>query len=199
MRCDEEPNCAAFTFNKSKQVCFLKNKGDISRTYFNGAITGVKVARDSQPWPSERVDPSQRSPVPSSTDGSTSKDEISLVKEGGTFKVPVKINGVITLYFTVDSGASDVQIPADVVFTLMRTGTIRESDMLEERTYVQADGSKVQSPTFRIRQLQAGNRVLHGVTGSMSNIEGSLLLGQSFLNRFKSWSIDNEKQVLILE
>jgi predicted aspartyl protease len=111
----------------------------------------------------------------------------------------VRINGVITLHFTIDSGASDVQIPADVVFTLMRAGTIREGDVLEERTYVQADGSKVQSPTFRIRQLQVGDRVLNGVTGSMSNIEGSLLLEQSFLNRFKSWSIHNQKQVLILE
>jgi len=29
-------------------------------------------------------------------------------------------------------------------------------------------------------------------------LKGSLLLGQSFLSRFKSWSIDNERQVLIL-
>ena len=40
------------------------------------------------------------------------------------------INGVIELNFTLDSGASDVLIPADVVMTLLRTGTLRESDFL---------------------------------------------------------------------
>jgi uncharacterized protein (DUF2147 family) len=43
---------------------------------------------------------------------------------GGTFVVPVEINGAITLNFTVDSGASDVVVPADVFSTLTRTGTI---------------------------------------------------------------------------
>jgi predicted aspartyl protease len=198
-RCDKDPNCAAFTFNVAKRVCFLKNKRGIQLSYYPGAITGLKVAGDSQSWPSETVYPSAQNPTTSSANDFTGKHEIKLVKEGGTFKVPVRINGVITLHFTIDSGASEVQIPADVVFTLMRAGTIREEDMLEERTYVQADGSKVQSPTFRIRQLQVGDRVLNGVTGSMSNIEGSLLLGQSFLNRFKSWSIDNQNEVLILQ
>jgi hypothetical protein len=36
-------------------------------------------------------------------------------------------NDAITLDFTIDSGAADVSIPADVVMTLMRTGTINEA------------------------------------------------------------------------
>jgi hypothetical protein len=44
--------------------------------------------------------------------------------EGGTYVVPVLINGAITLDFVVDSGAADVSIPADVVSTLMRTKTL---------------------------------------------------------------------------
>jgi hypothetical protein len=42
--------------------------------------------------------------------------------EAGTFIVPVTINGKITLNFIIDSGASDVAVPADVVSTLIRTG-----------------------------------------------------------------------------
>jgi hypothetical protein len=74
--------------------------------------------------------------------------------EGGIYVVPVLINGAITLDFAVDSGAADVSIPADVVMTLMRTGTLNESDFLGEKTYVLADGSKVPSQTFRIRSLK---------------------------------------------
>ena len=57
--------------------------------------------------------------------------EINLImSQGGIYTVPVRINGVITLSFVIDSGASDVQIPADVVITLMRTGTINAEDFL---------------------------------------------------------------------
>ena len=49
-----------------------------------------------------------------------------MVPEGGTFVVPVRINDQITLKFVIDSGAADVSVPADVVMTLLRTGTITE-------------------------------------------------------------------------
>ena len=109
------------------------------------------------------------------------------------------INGVIELHFTLDSGASDVSIPADVVKTLSRTGTLKESDFLGKRNYVLADGSIVPSETFRIRTLKVGDRVIENVIGSVADVKGSLLLGQSFLSKLNSWSIDNSRQVLILE
>ena len=177
----------------------MKNKQDISLIRYDGAITGLRVARDSRRWPSETFDPSPGSPTTSSVDGFTGEHEIPLVKEGGTFKVPVEINGVVKLHFIVDSGATHVSIPEDVVRTLMRSGTIKESDFLGTQTYQLADGTTVETVTFRIRQLRVGSRVLEGVTGSIADVDGPLLLGQSFLNRFKSWSIDNQKQVLILE
>jgi len=121
-----------------------------------------------------------------------------MVSDGGTFKVPVTINGQLTLKFVVDSGAADVSIPADVVLTLLRTGTITDADFLGEQTYQLADGSTVPSRQFVIRSLKVGDRTLGSVTGSIAPVEGSLLLGQSFLRRFKSWSIDNQREALIL-
>jgi TPR repeat protein len=75
---------------------------------------------------------------------------VPMQPEGGVYVVPVLINNVITLSFVVDSGAADVSIPADVVSTLMRMGTLKASDFLGQRTYVLADGSKLPSQTFRI-------------------------------------------------
>ena len=124
---------------------------------------------------------------------------IPMKKQGGTYVVPVLINNTLTLDFTVDSGAADVSIPEDVVRTLVRTGTIKDTDFTGEQTYVLADGSKVKSKTFRIRSLKVGDRVLENVLGSVSSMNGSLLLGQSFLGRFKSWSIDNSRHALVLE
>ncbi|MGE0854198.1 MAG: retroviral-like aspartic protease family protein [Hyphomicrobiaceae bacterium] len=130
---------------------------------------------------------------------SSGRRSVQLQKEGGTYVVPVFINNSIMLKFVVDSGASDVSLPADVVMTLIRTGTLTEADFIGTKTYVLADGSKVPSRTFRIRSLKVGDKVVENVTASMSAAEGILLLGQSFLGRFKSWSIDNANHVLILE
>lgn len=131
--------------------------------------------------------------------GGPGATNVALLNDGGTFVVPVTINDQLTLKFVVDSGASDVSIPADVVMTLVRTGTITNSDFLGEETYQMADGSTVPSQRFVIRSLKVGDKILRDVTGSIASVKGNPLLGQSFLSRFKSWSIDNQREVLILD
>jgi aspartyl protease family protein len=135
--------------------------------------------------------------VPLANGGS---QEVQLVENGGVFEIPVLINGVITLNFLVDSGASTVSIPSDVVSTLIRANTINvDTDFTGNKTYKLADGSTVPSQTFRIRSLKIGDKVLENVEGSVAPANGDLLLGQSFLSHFKSWSIDNQRKVLVLE
>ena len=134
-------------------------------------------------------------PLPPPTGGS---EAVALVSDGGTFKVPVTINGQLTLKFVVDSGAADVSVPADVVATLLRTETITDADFLDKQTYRLADGSTVPSQRFVIRTLKIGDKSLENVVGSIAPVTGSLLLGQSFLSRFKSWSMDNQRQALML-
>jgi clan AA aspartic protease (TIGR02281 family) len=105
----------------------------------------------------------------------------------------------MTLDFVFDSGATDVSVPADVVSTLMRVGAIKKADFIGKQTYVLANGSKSESVTFTIRSLRVGDMVLENVRGNVASSQGSLLLGQSFLEHFKSWSIDNTKHELFLE
>jgi clan AA aspartic protease (TIGR02281 family) len=124
---------------------------------------------------------------------------VALKQDGGTFVVPIQINGNLTLDFIVDSGAADVSIPMDVFSTLTRTGTIKDADLLGEGKYVMADGSTSQSMRFTIRSLKVGDKVVENVTGSVAPSQGTLLLGQSFLKRFKSWSINNTSHELLLE
>jgi clan AA aspartic protease (TIGR02281 family) len=131
-------------------------------------------------------------------DGS-SATSVPMRRESGTYVVSVVINDAITLNFIVDSGATDVSIPADVVMTLKRTGTLRDADFQGEQRYKLADGSTVPSQTFRIRSLKIGGKIVENVTGSIGSEKSSPLLGQSFLSHFKSWSVDNTKHVLVLE
>jgi predicted aspartyl protease len=130
---------------------------------------------------------------------SNSGSRIVMVKSGGTYVVPVLINGALPLHFTVDSGAADVSIPSDVVSTLIRMGAIVDGDFTGSQKYELADGSIVNSRTFRIRSLKVGDRIVQNIRGSVAGPSGSLLLGQSFLEKFKSWSMDNTKHELVLE
>jgi clan AA aspartic protease (TIGR02281 family) len=129
--------------------------------------------------------------------GAAHSESIPLVREHGTLQVPVVINGV-PLNFTIDSGATDVSIPGNVFSSLIRAGTVLPQDLLDKRLYKLADGSTEVSQRFRIRSLRVGSLELRDVVASVVPSAGSLLLGQSFLSRLKSWSIDNERQVLVL-
>jgi predicted aspartyl protease len=111
---------------------------------------------------------------------------VSLKADSGIFIVPVEINSTITLDFAVDSGASYVSLPTDVISTLRRAGTIKEADFLGQKTLVLADGSKSRSPMFTIRSLRVGCIVVKDVKASVTPSQGSLLLGQSFLGRLQS-------------
>jgi predicted aspartyl protease len=125
-------------------------------------------------------------------------DEIRLSLRNGVSFVPVKINDRLVLDFVVDSGAADVQIPDDVFRTLLRTGTISRKDFLGTSTYVLADGTEVPSDRYLIRKMEIGNHVVGNVVASIGNPQSQLLLGQSFLSKLGSWTLDNERHVLVL-
>jgi clan AA aspartic protease (TIGR02281 family) len=129
--------------------------------------------------------------------GPAYSESIPLIRDQGTLQVPVAINGV-SLNFTIDSGATDVCIPGNVFAALLRTGTVLPRDLLDKRVYRLANGSEEVSQRFRIRSLRVGSLELRDVIASVVPSAGSLLLGQSFLSRLRSWSIDNERQVLLL-
>jgi predicted aspartyl protease len=158
-------------------------------------VNGIKKLEEPNATVARAPEPSVRAP-PISGIGESA---VPMVDDGGTFKVPVTINGQLTLKFVVDSGATDVSIPVDVVLTLLRTDTITEADFLDKQTYRLADGSTFPSQRFVIRTLKIGDKTLENVVGSIAPVAGSLLLGQSFLRRFKSWSIDNQRRELFLD
>jgi hypothetical protein len=130
--------------------------------------------------------------------GAANSESIPLIHAHGTLQVPVVINGKVSLNFTIDSGATDVSIPATVFSTLTRDGTVSRQDFLDKRLYKLADGSGEISQRFRIRSLRVGKLEVRDVIASIGDSGGLPLLGQSFLSRLKSWSIDNERQALLI-
>jgi predicted aspartyl protease len=124
---------------------------------------------------------------------------VRMKKDGGVFKVPVRVNNAVSIDFIIDSGASDVTIPADVVSTLLRSETLTKKDIVGEKVYRLADGSKKKEPVFKLQSVQVGDYILSGVVATSTSDAGDPLLGQSFLSHFASWTQDNGAGTLVLK
>jgi len=140
----------------------------------------------------------QAPPVPQFAIGGLN-DEVQLEPYNGVFAVPVVINRAVSMPFILDSGSSEVQLPAEVVLTLMRSGTLSEADFIGASSYVLANGSTLRSPRFNIRDMRVGEHVVRNVAASVGPaVSSDALLGQSFLSKLPSWTLDNKRHVLIL-
>jgi clan AA aspartic protease (TIGR02281 family) len=126
------------------------------------------------------------------------EDRVLLASKNGILVAPVVLNNSFKLNFFVDSGATDVSIPADLFAAMRRSGAVADADITGSRNFVNADGETSKSTTFILRSLKIGTIEVSRVEASVAPQKAPLLLGQSFLKRFKSWSIDNATHELVL-
>jgi predicted aspartyl protease len=61
-----------------------------------------------------------------------------------------------------------------------------------------ADGRKVINNLYTLPSLTIAGVTVHNVHCVVVQSGGGYLLGQAVLKKFKSWSIDNERHVLVL-
>jgi hypothetical protein len=123
--------------------------------------------------------------------------EIPLTRDGGVYRVQATIDGWLVRSFIVDSGAADVQVPAEVYFALLSRGE-PVPRFLPGGSYRLADGRVVQSSRFLIRRLRIGDHEFPDVAASIAEQGAPLLLGQNVLARLGAWSIDNRRAMLVL-
>lgn len=127
-------------------------------------------------------------------------NEVKLESNGGVFEFPVVLNGVLKINVILDSGAAEVSLSPDIVTTLIKTKTIKDSDFLPGKIYSFADGSKAKSMRFNLDSLQIGTKILHNVECGIANsINAPILLGQSALQKLGKYTIDYKKGTLEFE
>jgi hypothetical protein len=111
--------------------------------------------------------------------------------------VPVTLNDWLVRPFIVDSGASDVQVPAEVFLELFPPGA-EAPEFLPGGSYRLADGRLVQSRRFVLRSMRIGTHEFRGVRASIGESGAPMLLGQNVLGELGAWSIDNRRGLLVL-
>ena len=116
---------------------------------------------------------------------------------GGTPVVDVAIGGVCCAKFVVDSGASDVSVSPLIFGAMVKGGYLTKADMIDVVNYRTANGVS-KGLRFRMPPLTVGGHTVYGVIGSASPDSDMMLLGQSFLTKFRFWAIDNNNGALVL-
>jgi hypothetical protein len=104
---------------------------------------------------------------------------VPLTKRGNAYEISVKLNNSLIIL-----GLRTLEPSAKVYF-------------LEGKEYTLADGSKVRSPRFIIRELAIGDFIFKDVEAAIGNMESSLLLGQNILKRFSKYEINNSRSIFI--
>jgi clan AA aspartic protease (TIGR02281 family) len=131
-------------------------------------------------------------------DPSPLREEVEIERRGNTYRVPVRINKAITLPFILDTGATDLVIPADVALTLIRVGALTSGDFIGKKPYYLANGSEEVGERIIIREVQVGAHMVTNVTAIVNPPESDLLLGQSFLSKFGAVTLDYKRLILVL-
>jgi clan AA aspartic protease (TIGR02281 family) len=119
--------------------------------------------------------------------------------QSGLYEVRVTINGMGSFMFEIDSGATSVTIPVSGFMQMVKAGMIQRADYQGKAVSTLADGSNVISLVFHLASMSVGGRTVSDVRCLVVKDGGSYLLGQSFLQKFRSWSIDNARSVLVLD
>jgi clan AA aspartic protease (TIGR02281 family) len=168
-----------------------KDKDEALRLYKLSADQGNDLAQKSLQRLSGQAVPPEK-PTTSAT-----TIAVALDRRDGVLAVPAIINQDFKVRFVVDGGASDVVVSETIVTFLRKGGTISDADFTGDQPYQLANGSILKSRTFVLRTLAVGNLVLENVQATVGP-HGAMILGQSFLQRFSSWSIDIDRQLLLL-
>jgi clan AA aspartic protease (TIGR02281 family) len=123
---------------------------------------------------------------------------VPVKRQGNTYSVEISIGGK-NLVYIIDSGASEMFISNSTEKFLLDLGIIRNSDYLPSKTFVLADGSEKIYRRVKIPTIRIGTIKVEDVEAAITEDNSPLLLGKSFLDKFKSWKVNNANLTIELQ
>ena len=120
-------------------------------------------------------------------------------KAGGTFNVDCSVNG-LALNMIFDTGASDVSISKVEADFMLKNNYLSMSDIKGKQYYQTADGGISEGTVITLKEVRIGDAVLHNVDASVvKSQKAPLLLGESVLQKFGTFTVDNINLKLIIK
>lgn len=124
-------------------------------------------------------------------------DEIALTEHNGVYTMPITLNDSITVHGILDTGASEMFIPFNVIAMLIQSQSIAIKDILKEGFYTLADGSTKTRERVNITKIIIGNSTFYNISAIVGANNSEILIGQSLLKNL-NYHIDNNKKTLTL-
>ena len=117
---------------------------------------------------------------------------------GGTFNVDCSVNG-LPLSMIFDTGASDVTISKVEADFMLKNDYLSKDDIKGKKYYQVADGGISEGTVITLKEVKIGDAVLHNVDASVvKSQKAPLLLGESVLQKFGTFTVDNINSKLII-
>lgn len=125
------------------------------------------------------------------------QERIPMTQEkSGIYTVPCEVNG-LKLKFVFDTGAADVHLSIVEAAFMLKNGYIELDDFMGTDTYSMADGSIAENSIVMLKSIKIGTKTIKNVKACISsNLDASLLLGQSAINRLGKYTIDGSYLLL---
>lgn len=124
-------------------------------------------------------------------------DTINLLNVSGVSKAKIKL-GNDWYYFIWDSGASDIIIPKSIYESLKQSKFINDSCYVGDEVYTLANNSNITCKKYVLNKIQLGNFVVDSSVVAVFNGNAVGLIGNSFMQKFSSWSFyDNQKKLIL--
>ena len=130
---------------------------------------------------------------------SGSKVIIKMKKENGVYKIPVSLNGT-EMDFIFDTGAGIISISDIEASFLYKQGKITKEDILGKENFQDATGTISEGAIVNLKEVSIGGRTIYNIRASVvDNVNASLLLGQTALEKFGKITIDYENSEVIFQ
>ena len=123
---------------------------------------------------------------------------IKLIPDGNIYKIKIRFGNIEEIGI-LDTGAEDVLINDDLEKKLIENGYLKRSDYIDAGFYKTATGQVIECRRFVLSEISIGEITCKNVVCAVYSSASSILLGKSFLNNFKEWSIDNTNNELIIK
>ena len=120
-------------------------------------------------------------------------------RSGGTFNVDCNVNG-LPLSMIFDTGASDVTISKVEADFMLKNNYLSKDDIKGKKLYQIADGGISEGTVITLKEVKIGEAILHNVDASVvKSQKAPLLLGESVLQKFGTFTVDNINSKLIIK
>lgn len=188
-------DCAVSIMAKRKiNTQTIKDMNDPNSMLFN------EIAYHCGGYPYKKVSPTTAWKVTDSLDvkGSKTIDSVDVITVSGMTKLKVKIGPIVNVWM-LDCGATDMVVSDTLINKLLQLNLVSKNDFLGKQTYTLANGKEILCDVYSINNVQVGKFTVNNLIIGASKETDVFLLGKTFLNKFRRWSIDNQRNQLVLE